>query len=245
MNSIFVAHGTANAVPIWFVTAATWTEIRDRLDGRSRAFADAAGFEPKAGRHLLLPAKAGSSACCSGSRQPDEKSKDPFLPGRLRRCCRPAPTGSPTRRTTRGSRRSPLRSAPIASPAIARRTRPKMRLELPHGVDGADLSRIVEAVDARARPHQHAGERHGAGRARGGGAALAARHGAEIRAIVGDDLLAQNFPLIHAVGRAARRRAAADRPHAGATPITRRSRWSARACASTPAGSTSSPTAAC
>ena len=24
MNSIFVAHGTANAVPIWFVTAATY-----------------------------------------------------------------------------------------------------------------------------------------------------------------------------------------------------------------------------
>jgi leucyl aminopeptidase len=32
---------------------------------------------------------------------------------------------------------------------------------------------------------------------------LAASHNAEIRAIVGDDLLAQNFPLIHAVGRAA------------------------------------------
>ena len=32
---------------------------------------------------------------------------------------------------------------------------------------------------------------------------LAASHNAEIRAIIGDDLLAQNFPLIHAVGRAA------------------------------------------
>lgn len=32
--------------------------------------------------------------------------------------------------------------------------------------------------------------------------ALAARHGAEARAIRGEDLIAQNFPLIHAVGRA-------------------------------------------
>jgi leucyl aminopeptidase len=32
---------------------------------------------------------------------------------------------------------------------------------------------------------------------------LAARHGATFRAIVGDQLLSQNFPLIHAVGRAA------------------------------------------
>jgi leucyl aminopeptidase len=35
--------------------------------------------------------------------------------------------------------------------------------------------------------------------------ALANRHGAELRAIVGDDLIAQNFPLIYAVGRAAAR----------------------------------------
>jgi leucyl aminopeptidase len=35
--------------------------------------------------------------------------------------------------------------------------------------------------------------------------ALAQRHGVECRAIVGDDLLAANFPLIHAVGRAAAR----------------------------------------
>jgi leucyl aminopeptidase len=35
-------------------------------------------------------------------------------------------------------------------------------------------------------------------------ASLAVRHGAAIRVIQGDDLLAQNFPLIHAVGRAAK-----------------------------------------
>ena len=35
--------------------------------------------------------------------------------------------------------------------------------------------------------------------------ALAERHGAKVHTIVGDDLLEQNFPLIHAVGRAAAR----------------------------------------
>src|SRR5262249_27156051 len=35
--------------------------------------------------------------------------------------------------------------------------------------------------------------------------ALAARHGAEVTSIVGEDLLAANFPLIHAVGRASTR----------------------------------------
>ena len=36
-------------------------------------------------------------------------------------------------------------------------------------------------------------------------AALARRHGAAIRTVVGDELVGQNFPLIHAVGRAAAR----------------------------------------
>jgi leucyl aminopeptidase len=35
--------------------------------------------------------------------------------------------------------------------------------------------------------------------------ALAARHGADLRSIVGDDLLTANFPMIHAVGRASPR----------------------------------------
>ena len=34
---------------------------------------------------------------------------------------------------------------------------------------------------------------------------LAARHGAQAQTVVGDDLLERNFPLIHAVGRAAAR----------------------------------------
>src|SRR5260370_8124497 len=34
---------------------------------------------------------------------------------------------------------------------------------------------------------------------------LAAHHGAEVRVIAGDDLLGQNFPLIHVVGCAAAR----------------------------------------
>ena len=80
-----------------------------------------------------------------------------------------------------------------------------MRLELPDGVDGADLSRIVEAVtlarDLVNTPANDLGPSELEAAAR----ALAARHGASVRAIVGEALLAENFPLIHAVGRAAAR----------------------------------------
>src|SRR5580693_10803024 len=82
MNSIFVAHGTADAVPIWFVTAMTYPEVRAGLDADARAFADAAGFEPKAGRHLLLPGQGGLGGVLFGIEATDDV-KDLFLPGRL------------------------------------------------------------------------------------------------------------------------------------------------------------------
>src|SRR6202795_5306688 len=82
MDQVFVAHGTADAVPIWFVTAATYADVRARLDASARAFADAAGFEPKAGRHLLLPGKNGLGGVLFGI-EANGDVKDLFLPGRL------------------------------------------------------------------------------------------------------------------------------------------------------------------
>ena len=40
--------GGCPAISIWFVTAATYPEVRERLSAGVRAFADAAGFEPEA-----------------------------------------------------------------------------------------------------------------------------------------------------------------------------------------------------
>ncbi len=72
MDSIFVTHGAADAVPIWFVTAANYPDVRKMIGAEARAFADAAGFEPKSGRYLLLPGKTttrpASAACCSASK---------------------------------------------------------------------------------------------------------------------------------------------------------------------------------
>ncbi len=78
-----------------------------------------------------------------------------------------------------------------------------VRLVLPEGIDGDDLSRIVEGVtlarDLINTPANDMGPADLEAAAR----ALAKQHGAKFRSIVGDDLLKQNFPLIHAVGRAA------------------------------------------
>src|SRR5262249_11154205 len=78
-----------------------------------------------------------------------------------------------------------------------------VRLALPDSVDGAELSRLAEAVtlarDLINTPANDMGPAELEAAARN----LAKRHGAKARSIVGDALLKQNFPLIHAVGRAA------------------------------------------
>jgi leucyl aminopeptidase len=78
-------------------------------------------------------------------------------------------------------------------------------LQLPPGCDLATVSTIVEGVwlgrDLINTPASDMGPAELEAAAR----ALAERHGASVTAIVGDDLLAQNFPMIHAVGRASTR----------------------------------------
>src|SRR5215207_1219671 len=82
MHPVFVRRGeAAQPIPVWFVTGATYAEIHGRLDPAARAFADAARFEPEAGRHLLLPGAAGVSGVLFGLE--DKPFRDPFLPGRL------------------------------------------------------------------------------------------------------------------------------------------------------------------
>ncbi|MCV2879982.1 leucyl aminopeptidase family protein [Sedimentimonas flavescens] len=82
---------------------------------------------------------------------------------------------------------------------------PKARLVCPEGVDAARLEIIAEGEaltrDLINTPANDLGpvELEGAARA------LAARHGAHVHTVEGEALLAQGFPLIHAVGRASTR----------------------------------------
>src|SRR5215831_19124246 len=186
MHPVFLPRGhSATTVPVTFVNAATWRDLRERLDARVRAFADAAGFEPKAGRHLLIPAADGALAGVIFALEgEDDAGKDLFWPGALATAL---PAGA--YRFTR----------------YRKQDAKEVKLELPGNVDGEDLSRIVDGVtlarDLINTPANDLGPAELEAAAR----ALAERHGAEVRAVVGDDLLEANFPLIHAVGRAAAR----------------------------------------
>jgi leucyl aminopeptidase len=202
MDSIFVARGTAAAIPIWFVTAQTYADVRKRIGAEASAFADAAGFEPKSGQHLLLPGKAGLGGILFGLEGPNDV-KDPFLPGRL-------PQLLPDGAYRFANEPHDARLAALAfALGLYRFTRYRkaearnMTLDLPQSIDLDDLQRIVEGVTlARGLINTPANDL-GPAQLEDAARKLAARHGAAVTAIVGDDLLVQNFPLIHAVGRAA------------------------------------------
>ena len=205
MHPMFLPRGqSVPTVPVTFVTAETWRQQREQLDAPARAFADAAGFEPKPGRHLLLPAAAGGLAgALFALEAADAAHKDLFAPGALSDLL---PEGA----YRFANAPHDLKLAALAFALGAYRfTRYRkqdakaLQLELPGNVDGDDLSRIVEGVclarDLINTPANDMGPLELDDAAR----TLAHRHGADARSIVGDDLLKENFPLIHAVGRAA------------------------------------------
>lgn len=203
MQAVLTPSDTAApAFPIWLVNSETWPRVRDGLDARARAFADAAGFQPKAGRSLVLPAENGL-AVLFGIDADTEPSRNPFLPGQL-----PAllPSGSYYFANTPQDGRLAALAFALGTYRFSHYRKPdekQVRLRLPEGIDGVDLNRILEAVtlarDLINTPTNDLGPAELESAARD----LAVRHDASFRAVVGDDLLAQNFPLIHAVGRAA------------------------------------------
>lgn len=203
MDSIFTTGATA-AIPIWFVTAANYQELRRRLAANAGAFADAAGFEPKAGRHLVVPGEGGLGGVLFGIEGANE-AKDLFLPGHLPQLL---PDG--VYRFANEPHDARLAALAFALGAYRfsryRKAEPRrLALELPPSVDRADLDRIVEAVTLARDLINTPANDMGPAELEAAAGALAARYHATMRVVSGDDLLTENFPLIHAVGRAAAR----------------------------------------
>ncbi len=199
------------SVPIWLARDASW--VRDApLSDAQKAWAAAQGFKGTGRRHLALPGPAGELAgVVLGLGE--------------------AKAGDPMDRAGAGARAAAGRAA--AGPLSSGRARWKMpswpavawglgayrfaryksapngeavaQLKLPQGADYQRALATVEAVwmgrDLINTPASDLGPQQLEDAAR----ALAKRHGAEVTSIVGEDLVTQNFPMIHAVGRASDR----------------------------------------
>ncbi|MGO8800174.1 MAG: leucyl aminopeptidase family protein [Roseiarcus sp.] len=193
-----------DAIPIWFATKESWDEVRQALAASAAAFAAATGFEPSPGAHQLLPdARGGLAAVVLGLDSAASRARDPMLPGKLAGIL---PAGVYRFANAPGDASlaalafllglywfSRYREAGKAQPALV----------APEGVDGARLESIARAIafgrDLVNTPANDLGpdalEREAL--------RLARDFGATAEVTRGDDLIARDLPLIHAVGRAA------------------------------------------
>jgi leucyl aminopeptidase len=197
------ADPTPDAVPIHFVTRESWPRDEAALSARARAFAKAAGFESKPGRLLLVPDEDGAIArVLFALDSAGAPTADPFLPGEL---ATRLPAG--TYRFANAPHESGLAALAflLASYRFGKYKAAKNespRLIAPDGVDRMQFERTAEAValgrDLINTPTNDLGPQA----LEEAIVALAEKHGSRCSVVRGDDLLAKNFPLIHAVGRA-------------------------------------------
>jgi leucyl aminopeptidase len=177
--------------------------MAESLPAASRAFAKAQGFEAKPGTHCLLPDAEGALfGAAFGIDAATAKRPDPFLAGKL-------PTLLPE-----GDYRFEGVGGDLTLATLAwllggysfnryrQRNEKMVRLVPPVGVDAEEVSRIAQAVAASRDLVNTPTNDLGPDGIEAAARQLAERHGASFTSVVGDDLLKQNFPMIHAVGRA-------------------------------------------
>jgi leucyl aminopeptidase len=200
MASVFAAR-SKSARPIWFVTRRTFAQVAAQLDKRTRAFVKQSGYEPAAGRHLVLPSTDGVGGALFAA--DDGPDGNPFLPGLLPGVL---PAGTWRFGNAPGDPRLAALGFALGAYRFTRYRKVKdrnVRLAVPDGVDGAELSRIAEGVTLARDLINTPANDMGPAELESAARELAKRHGAKVRSIVGDALRKENFPLIHAVGRAA------------------------------------------
>ena len=205
MHELLVA-SDAEAVPVWFATKEGVVGVLADLPEAGQAWIAANGFEVAAGRHLALPGPNGTLAgVIFGLEDETARHRDGFLPGKLAAIL---PAGTYRFANVSHDDRLAVLGWLLGAYRFTRygKTEAKLvRLVVPAGVDAAEISAIAQAVtlgrDLINTPANDLGPAELEAAAR----ALAAKHDAAMKVIVGDDLLKENFPMIHAVGRASSR----------------------------------------
>ena len=194
------------AVPITFATKSTWEAISATLPATARQFAKANAFTAKPGQYLALPEADGTLAHVLFGLEDDSKEwRDLFRPGQLPGLL---PTGIYRFANSPHDTRLATLAFALGSYRFNRyrnNDAPAARLVPPDGIDVQEITRMAEgaalARDLINTPANDMGPVELAQAAQ----ALAEKHNAKYSCIIGDDLLTQNFPLIHAVGMASSR----------------------------------------
>jgi leucyl aminopeptidase len=198
----FLTDSAAQAVPIHALRTAEWSQWSESRPEALKRMAAAHDFKAQPGRILLVPATDGSiervlfgvgdkaNALSMGSLAQNLPSGD------YRIAAAPREFSATLVAVAWGL-------GAYAFERYKKRKRPAPKLAPPEGADMAEAQRIVSAAwlvrDLVNTPTNDMGPDalHAAAEK------VARENGAVFEAIVGDELIAQNYPLIHAVGRAA------------------------------------------
>jgi leucyl aminopeptidase len=192
----------SEAIPIWFVSASTLDGVRAEIGEVAARFAEASGFKPTAGRLQLLPDATGAlSGVLFGEGDSDS---DPFEALGAGRLATALPAGD--YRFANSPRRPELAALGFRLGLyryVRFKTEPGEAPRLAPGAADGDAERIAAAVNSGRDLINTPANLLTPSALENEAKRLADVSGAEIESIVGDDLLARNFPLIHAVGVAA------------------------------------------
>jgi leucyl aminopeptidase len=190
---------SASARPLWCVASA------GDLPEAARSWATATGFEPAAGRHLVVPDGQGGLLGVVVGMPADGKRLDPFFAGRLPSLL---PEGAWRLEGEVADPRVATLGWLLGTYAFTRYKAgkpPTAKLVVPEGVDAAEVARIADAVDAGRDLVNTPANDLGPAELEEAIRTLGARYGASVSSVVGEALLERNFPMIHAVGRASPR----------------------------------------
>ena len=206
---LLAADAKRKSLPVWLARNGRWVDEAP-LSPAQRAWLEALGFKGAAKKHALLPGPDGTLAGAvfglGEARAGEAMDKPELAVGLLPTVLPPAcyhladdlaePELAAVAWGLGAYRFRRYKSA--AGEALA-------QLKMPRGVNHARVLALVDAVwfgrDLINTPANDMGPQELEDAAR----RLARTYGAEVSSIVGDDLLANNFPLIHAVGRASAR----------------------------------------
>jgi leucyl aminopeptidase len=203
-----LARANGRAIPIWFVTAQTWPSIERKLPASARAFARQSDFAPRAGRHCVAPGLDGSiAAVVFGIEAEDARFVDPMLPGKLVSLL-PKGVYRFANAPHDGARGLTLATLAwmLASYRFGRYKKGGSdfpQLAAPEGVDARRVESVAASVSLVRDLVNTPANDMGPAALEAAAVALCRSFRLKPRVIRGAQLLRQNFPLIHAVGRAA------------------------------------------
>ena len=196
------------AIPITPLTKKQLPAWLDEAPDHERNWVRAIGFSADPGKHALVPGNAGLfTRVVIGLGDGDDTRRTMWalagLPGELPEGCyrlETIPEGADPTRLALG-----WALATYAYSRYSSKTRPDAILAWPEGADRGRVERLARAIFlARDLANTPAGDL-GPGELEAEAVRVAKAAGARHRIIVGDELLAENYPTIHAVGRASDR----------------------------------------